>query len=88
MKSLDKSSCNCEICQRGREFKKHLERIPEEERNYFEDIYVLLMNVESDRDWAELKLAKIGKLSDEVAKRALEKIKKKVPGGIDKHIKI
>jgi hypothetical protein len=46
-----KRECDCAICNRSRKFKKHLETVTDKDaKNFFEDIFNYLYEVEEERD--------------------------------------
>lgn len=46
--------CQCEVCKRSREFKKHLESVSTEEaRNFFSSLLDRLLQTEEDLQYAE-----------------------------------
>jgi len=46
---MKSGECDCSLCQRSREFVKHLEKVSDKDaKEFFEKIYDLLLNVELD----------------------------------------
>jgi len=43
--------CACKLCIRSKEFQAALEKIPEQERKFWTNLYDDLNNVEQDRDY-------------------------------------
>lgn len=44
-------ACECASCKRTAEFNRRLSFVPEEHREYFDDIYEALLNVEMSDDF-------------------------------------
>ena len=43
--------CNCNLCIRTRQFRETLEKIPEQDREFWSKMYDYLCEVEDDRDY-------------------------------------
>ena len=49
-------SCQCRICKYHREFKKHLEKVPEESKEFFNNLYERYSMVDDEKDYLNMKL--------------------------------
>jgi hypothetical protein len=75
---MEKPSCECSICQRSLLFKQTLERITEtKDKQFFEDLFSHLYNVEMDRDYYRSIVDGSWPDSDEVIKQRREDRKTK-----------
>lgn len=45
------SECECKLCARTRQFRLALEKIPEQEREFWSNLYNHLFDIEVDRDY-------------------------------------
>lgn len=43
--------CTCDLCNRSRQFRGELEKLPEVDREFWTNLYNHLCNVEADRDY-------------------------------------
>jgi hypothetical protein len=46
-----KMSCECRLCQRTRQFRDAIGRVPEQDKKFWEETFEALFNVEFDRDY-------------------------------------
>lgn len=52
--AVQKKPCECALCQRGREFGRHIARLSPARQAYFNALYDHLLEVESELDWERL----------------------------------
>jgi hypothetical protein len=43
--------CECELCQYIREFEKHLEHVPDEHKEFFNNLLEMYLDVDMDKDY-------------------------------------
>lgn len=60
--------CDCLVCQYSKKVKANLEGLPLEKRQFFEDMYDILLNIEMDRDCYKAILDGTWPNADEVLK--------------------
>lgn len=65
------SHCGCSNCTRCREYFEKLNKynMSKEDKEYFENFYILLDNTELDRDWSEMDLRVYSGLLKDLAKK-------------------
>ena len=54
-------SCECKICKYHREFKKHLETVPEESKQFFNQLYEYYVMADEEKNYLEIKLDEVKK---------------------------
>lgn len=61
-------SCQCKLCSRTREFRTKLEAVPEQEREFWSNMYEYLCETEADRDYYKAVVEGTWPTADEVIK--------------------
>lgn len=66
-------TCQCETCQRIREYRKNLESVPEQNKEYFRAVLDYMLELELDRDWLKTLVDGSNEEADNIIKRIREK---------------
>jgi hypothetical protein len=72
-------TCQCETCKRIGEYRKNLDSVPEENKEYFRGVLDYILELELDRDW----LKSLVDGSNDEADRIIKKIREKKVGIIN-----
>jgi hypothetical protein len=70
-------ACECSVCKYSRVVEHQLEQLAPEQREFFEEMYDILINVEFDRDYSDAVIDGSWPGADEVIakRRAMRKIR-------------
>jgi len=60
---MKKEQCDCRICIRNREFKKHIENVEDKEsKKFFEDLFGHIYDIEEETEMLELYQSNLKKM--------------------------
>lgn len=65
--------CNCRICLRSHRFKEALEKVPDQEKQFFRDLFSDLYSVEMDRDYYRAIVEGSWPTADEIIRKHRER---------------
>ena len=81
--------CSCDVCERSKEFKRHLENVTNEEsKQWFSDIFNHLLEVEEDSTFMDIVKKNLRVLYPNIYKEVFTVHDLTTPGGITSKIKL